>query len=307
MGAKQRFGLALRRDVTAGQDVSEVELGELLEIVVSVLPCAGLQVGGEGVHGALDCVWRDKAEHGDPGSNCWVEVGVRAPPIGAIEAVSAVVWDQNGLKLNWPEVVVESLFPGSLAAVMGRDEVEELGQVLGREPEALGLGGIGVEQDDAMSGDSFELSETLIAVGPVVVADERHRDIEAVVGERQLFGRRLHGFRGTGSALGDHHSRWFDGDDVSVDRLVSTSSRADVQHALGVAECLSDRGRDSRIGPPDSRVSDSEPVVEHAVRILSDHVIGVTPKPSFERSLGCASAGNRPTAGRRSQPMRWPW
>ena len=72
-----------------------------------------------------------------------------------------------------------------------RDQIAEPGQVLGGEPEAAGLGGIGVEQHDAV-GNPAQLAQSLEAVTPVMVAQHSHRRIEAGVLERELLGGSSH-------------------------------------------------------------------------------------------------------------------
>ncbi len=100
-----------------------------------------------------------------------------------------------------------------------------------------------------------------IGSGQWVDGDERHRRVEAVVFEREVFGAGLDGRGGPRGTLLDHHLRGLDRGDLAVARLVGAGAGADVEDAAGVAEGRFDPRRDPRIGSPHLAVADPDPVV----------------------------------------------
>jgi hypothetical protein len=96
-----------------------------------------------------------------------------------------------------------------------------LREVLGAEPEPPGVGRVPREDDDALARHAPQLGGAGAEVAPVVDREDGHRRVEARVGEGQRLGARLHGRRGAGRALGDHHRRRLDRGDLAVGRLVA--------------------------------------------------------------------------------------
>ena len=126
-------------------------------------------------------------------------------------------------------------------------------QVVADEPAVGQRGEVELEHDDAPAGDAAQLAQALRALGPVVVAEHRHRGVEGSVGERQRLGASP-GSRGaaSGRALGDHHLRRLDGDHLAVARLVRAGPGADVDHGARVAQRGVDR-RPRGADPHDAR------------------------------------------------------
>jgi len=179
---------------------------------------------------------------------------VRAAPVGDEEPVAAVVRDRHGLDPLRAEVA------GELGHRHPR--LAEGREVVAHEPEVHHRLEIALEDDGAAARHPLQLAQPGGAVGPVVVAEDRHRGVERAVGERQRLGGRLHGGRRADRALGEHHRRRLDGDDVAVARLIAAGARADVDDGASVAEGGMDRSRKSRVLPSDRGVSLPYAVVE---------------------------------------------
>ena len=126
----------------------------------------------------------------------------------------------------------------------------------------------------------------------MVVAERRHRGVERAVGERQRLRRRAHHGGGARRALGDHHLRRLDRDDLAVARLVGARPGADVEDRPRVAERGVDRGGDPRVLAADPRVADPDRVVQraHGLTSLADTIpagwttVAVLPIKTFARA-----------------------
>ena len=95
-----------------------------------------------------------------------------------------------------------------------------------------------------------------------MVAEHRHRRIEAAVLERQLLGNRPDDRHGALGPLGDHDLGRLDRDHVQILRLIRPRARANVDHRARISEGRTNPRRDPRIGPPDGRIALADLVVE---------------------------------------------
>jgi hypothetical protein len=145
-------------------------------------------------------------------------------PVGAVEAVAAVVGDLDGGDAQGPH--------GARLVGQGGEVIRVLGDQL--------------------------------QVGPVVQRQHRHRRVEGAVLERQRLGPGLDRGRRVRRALGDHHRRRLDRRDLAVGRLVAAGASADVDDRARVAERLPDRRREARVGGAGVRVGATDQVVLHA-------------------------------------------
>src|SRR5581483_10058508 len=109
----------------------------------------------------------------------------------------------------------------------------------------------------------------------MVVAEDRHRHVEAAIRERQVLGPGVDYWGSEGAALADHDLRRFDGRYVTVGRLVGTGAGADVYDRAGRAQRLPDGPGDPRISAPSGRVGPPNVVIGEAGQ--SDLVSSGTP------------------------------
>lgn len=116
------------------------------------------------------------------------------------------------------------------------DQVKELRQILGRQPEPVGLAGVGVEQHHPSARDAPQLAQPAWSIVPVMIAEHSHCDVEALVGKRQRLRPCRHDRRSVGLALRDHPRRRLDRYDVSIGRLIGARAWPDVEHRLSVTE-----------------------------------------------------------------------
>ena len=124
--------------------ITEVELSELEQVPMALVPRAGTQVGSKRLHGLPDAGRGKPAENRHAGTDGWVEVFRRAPPEGSIEPVQAVPRNRRRNERHRPQLLVEPTLPGALGAIARRDELEEPRQVLDRQPEQVRLPRIGL-------------------------------------------------------------------------------------------------------------------------------------------------------------------
>jgi hypothetical protein len=96
----------------------------------------------------------------------------------------------------------------------------------------------------------------------MVVAEDRHRRVDARIGQRERLGRGLDRRRGPDRALGDHHGGGLDRHEPAAGRLVGAGSRADVDHGDRVAQRVVDQAGDPRVRVAGGRVGAADGVVE---------------------------------------------
>ena len=113
-------------------------------------------------------------------------------------------------------------------------------------PEFGGLDG----QDHEAIRHSLHFVETRAPIGPMMQREHRERGIERLGSEGQSLSRRLGYERRLTRSLPDHVPRWFNGYKRPADRLVGTSASSDVDHRVGIAECIQNRGGNPGIGMP---------------------------------------------------------
>ena len=77
------------------QPQSEVELIQLEQLGVPLLPGPALEVFRESFHRALDMALVEEVEDADPGPHGWIEIGVGSPPEREREAVPAIVGNRD--------------------------------------------------------------------------------------------------------------------------------------------------------------------------------------------------------------------
>lgn len=218
-------------------------------------PRAVVEVAAETGNAGLEVTHLGEGRYG--ATHARIEIGLRPSPVGAQEAVGAVVRHRQRPNLGDPEQALELPERRKDRPV----DRPDLGEVLVHEPEA-GRVGIPREQDDAVAGDAGQLGEPAGAIGPVVHGQHGQRRGEGGVAEWQVRGRGLHDGRAAGAALGDHRRRGLDGDGRAVGGLVGAGAGADVHDRVRHAQSLRDGGGHPRIGPAIGVVALPDLVVE---------------------------------------------
>src|SRR5260370_7925606 len=112
------------------ETVAEIELGAAEKVAVPALPRAVLQIAAEPRKARLQRA--DLRERRDRAADARVQVGARAPPVGAEEAVDVVVGDRQGADLDRAQGAPELLEGREDRAI----ELDDLGEAFLHGPEA---------------------------------------------------------------------------------------------------------------------------------------------------------------------------
>src|SRR5262245_53245980 len=222
------------------------------------MPGAVVEIAAEALEARLE-----GGEGGDGAANARVEEGVWPSPVGAEEAVGAVVGDGHGLDLDVPESAPELLDGRKERAVDGHERRE----VVVGEPEPWPRG-IPGDENDATPRDPLELREPFPPIPPVMNGEHGERGREGGRAEGQSARRGLHHGGAARAALADHGEGGLHGDYPTVRRLIGSRACADIDHGICIAEGAHDRGSDAWIGPAIGAVAPADLVIE----VPSTHV-----------------------------------
>ena len=177
-------------------------------------------------------------------------------PEGSEESIATIVRYGDPIDSAVPEVVLD-FGSGRTPASIERDDLRKIH--LG-EPEIAKFGRLDGQDHEAIR-HSLHFVETAAPIGPVVQREHRERGIKRLRSEGESLSRRLDYKRCLTRSLPDHVPRWFNGYQEPADRFVGASASSDVDHRVGIAECIQNRGADPGIRMPCRCVPPSNLVV----------------------------------------------
>jgi hypothetical protein len=123
----------------------------------------------------------------------------------------------------------------------------ELGEIVANQPETMVARRVPLK-DHHTTGDATHLLQAGDRIAPVVIGENRHRNIERAVGERERLRFGGDAARGIAGTLCPHHGRRLDGGENAVPRLVGPGSGAHIQDGVRISERTPDAGSDSGFG-----------------------------------------------------------
>jgi hypothetical protein len=120
----------------------------------------------------------------------------------------------------------------------------------------------------------------------MMISEDCHRSVEAVICERQILRIGLRNRRGTDDALSNHHCRGLNRHDLAVGRFVGARARTNIDDRPRIAQGVPDHGGQPWIGLPRRDVASTDPIVERHPEILANAPFGrCTPKPAVPAIL----------------------
>ena len=169
----------VRCSVASSPEVAEIELVEVEQIAMPLLPCPALDVRGQTAKPLVALLGRDRCVGRYPGSYPRIQVGFWAPPERSVEAVDTVVRDRNGENPAPPQGGGDVCDRHCLPSV----EIANAGKVLADQPERLPDLLIPAEDHDATPRYPTHLSQAPGRVGPVMQREYGKGGVHGVIGE----------------------------------------------------------------------------------------------------------------------------
>ena len=170
------------------EPVAEVHIVLGAQVAEPGVPAAFVEVRGEPGEALVE---RGRGELGEAGyapAHAGIEIGVGPAPEGAEKAVHAIVRHEHRMRVHRREAPSDVRQPREAREV----EVDDRGQVLGREPEEIPTGRVPGEDDHAAARHAGELGETRRAIRPVVQGEDGEGGVEGGVRKREVLGDGLH-------------------------------------------------------------------------------------------------------------------
>ncbi len=208
------------------------------QLAVARVPRAVLEVAPQLLGAPPADLGIELSERRDPLLHDRIEIRLRPVPVAATESVLTVGRDRHDVDPRRGERRGDAVEIGR-GAFGG--EVEDLGEVLGHQPEGRDRSRL-EEEHHLAPGDALHLAQPAFEIRPVVQGQRCQRGVERTVAKRQRVGHELDCGRGARGALAQHRQRRITGDDEAIVGFVVAGTGADVHDPPGVAE----RGGDLR-------------------------------------------------------------
>ena len=237
--------VAPERSVRDHESVADIERVERSDVAEAPLPRTRFEIGLELRNPSSNDVWVEKREARHSRSYLRIEVRLWSTPEGSEESIATIVRYGDPIDSAVPEVVLD-FGSGRTPASIERDDLRKIH--LG-EPEIAKFGRLDGQDHEAIR-HSLHFVETAAPIGPVVQREHRERGIKCLRSEGESLSRRLDYKRCLTRSLPDHVPRWFNGYQEPADRFVGASASSDVDHGVGIAECIQNRGADPGIRMP---------------------------------------------------------
>jgi hypothetical protein len=156
---------------------------------------------------------------------------------------------------------------------MGDGPVVNFGDVVARQPEAACVCRVPRQDHDPFARYPQKLAKSSSNIAPVVDRGDRESRIYRVIPQGQQLRAPLVRGRSVRKSLVDHFHGWFDGDYVTIARLIRSGTRPNIHYRGGIAQCVPKSSLDSWIRRPRDGIRLADRVVARDPETISQRLL----------------------------------